>query len=79
MEQDGLSGQYRLGMHLYELGALALARNQLRHAAVGQEALDVVEAVRAGLDLDEATERAPLDPLGGEPIGLRIRGRDRQR
>jgi DNA-binding IclR family transcriptional regulator len=34
VEQDGLSGQYRLGMHLYELGALALARNQLRHAAM---------------------------------------------
>ena len=28
------SGQYRLGLHVYELGALALARNELRHAAL---------------------------------------------
>ena len=31
VEQDGHSGQYRLGIHIYELGALALARNELRH------------------------------------------------
>lgn len=34
MEQDRQSGQYRLGLHLYELGQLALGRNQLRHAAL---------------------------------------------
>ena len=34
VEQDAHSGQYRLGMHVYELGALALARNELRHAAL---------------------------------------------
>ena len=34
VEQVSHSGQYRLGMHLYELGALALARNELRHAAL---------------------------------------------
>lgn len=34
VEQDVHSGQYRLGMHLYELGQLALARNELRHAAL---------------------------------------------
>lgn len=34
VEQDSQSGRYRLGMHIYELGALALARNQLRHAAL---------------------------------------------
>lgn len=34
VEQDAHTGQYRLGMHVYELGALALARNQLRHAAL---------------------------------------------
>lgn len=33
IEQDE-SGQYRLGMHLYELGQLALGRNELRHAAL---------------------------------------------
>ena len=34
VEQDRESGLYRLGMHIYELGALALARNELRHAAL---------------------------------------------
>jgi len=34
VEQDAHSGQYRLGIHIYELGELALARNQLRHAAL---------------------------------------------
>ena len=34
VEQVVHSGQYRLGMHVYELGALALARNELRHAAL---------------------------------------------
>lgn len=33
VEQDA-QGQYRLGIHLYELGALALARNELRHVAL---------------------------------------------
>lgn len=28
------TGQYRLGIHVYELGALALARNELRHVAL---------------------------------------------
>jgi DNA-binding IclR family transcriptional regulator len=34
VEQDDHSGQYRLGMHVYELGSLALARNSLRHVAL---------------------------------------------
>lgn len=34
VEQDAHSGQYRLGIHVYELGSLALARNALRHAAL---------------------------------------------
>ena len=34
VEQDVQSGQYRLGLHVYELGALALARNELRHVAL---------------------------------------------
>ncbi len=34
VEQDVHSGQYRLGIHIYELGALALARNELRHSAL---------------------------------------------
>ena len=34
IEQDAHSGQYRLGIHVYELGALALARNELRHVAL---------------------------------------------
>lgn len=34
IEQDADSGLYRLGIHLYELGHLAQARNALRHAAL---------------------------------------------
>ncbi len=34
VEQDAYSGQYRLGLHVYELGELALARNGLRHVAL---------------------------------------------
>jgi DNA-binding IclR family transcriptional regulator len=34
VEQDQTSGNYRLGIHLYELGQLALGRNELRHAAL---------------------------------------------
>lgn len=34
VEQDPESGLYRLGMHIYELGHLALSRNALRHAAL---------------------------------------------
>ena len=34
VEQEVTTGTYRLGIHLYELGQLALARNELRHAAL---------------------------------------------
>ncbi|GEM_PF-366106 len=34
VEQDNDTGLYRLGIHIYELGALALARNELRHVAL---------------------------------------------
>lgn len=34
VEQDQTTGHYRLGIHLYELGQLALARNELRHYAL---------------------------------------------
>ena len=34
VEQDLHSGHYRLGMHLFELGQLAHARNELRHVAM---------------------------------------------
>ena len=34
VEQDAQTGQYRLGIHVYELGALTLARNELRHVAL---------------------------------------------
>ncbi len=34
VEQDRTTGQYRLGIHLYELGYLAQARNTFRHAAL---------------------------------------------
>lgn len=34
VEQDPETGRYRLGLHLYELGQLALARNELRAAAL---------------------------------------------
>ena len=49
-----------------------------RHTAIRQQALDVVHPVVAGLDLDQAAERAPLDSLGREPIRLRVRWDDRQ-
>ncbi len=34
VEQDEDSGLYRLGIHLYELGQLAQARNEIRHVAL---------------------------------------------
>jgi DNA-binding IclR family transcriptional regulator len=34
VEQDHHTGQYRLGIHIYELGQLAQARNELRYAAL---------------------------------------------
>jgi DNA-binding IclR family transcriptional regulator len=34
VEQDHQSGLYRLGLHLFELGQLAHARNELRHVAL---------------------------------------------
>jgi DNA-binding IclR family transcriptional regulator len=34
VEQEAEGGQYRLGIHLYELGHLAQARNTFRHAAL---------------------------------------------
>ena len=34
VEQDPATDKYRLGMHLYELGHLAQARNTFRHAAL---------------------------------------------
>ncbi len=34
VEQDQSSGLYRLGIHIYELGHLALSRNSLRHTAL---------------------------------------------
>lgn len=34
VEQVPATGKYRLGLHLYELGQLAQARHQLRHAAM---------------------------------------------
>ena len=34
VEQDPTSGQYRLGLHLYELGQLAQARHELRYVAL---------------------------------------------
>jgi DNA-binding IclR family transcriptional regulator len=34
IEQVPATGKYRLGIHLYELGQLAQARNSLRHAAL---------------------------------------------
>ena len=34
VEQDQQTGHYRLGIHIYELGQLAQARNELRHAAL---------------------------------------------
>lgn len=55
-EQDPTSGQYRLGLHLFELGHLALARNELRHAA-----LPIVRQVAAttGLTVNFAVPDGP--------------------
>jgi hypothetical protein len=43
-----------------------------RHTAVGEQAFDVIDAVRPGIDLDQAAERAAPDPLRGEPVCLRV-------
>ncbi len=58
VEQDHRTGDYRLGMHLYELGQLALARNSLRHVALptlrhvaGATGLTVNFAVADGPDV----------------------------
>ena len=58
VEQDRHTGLYRLGMHLYELGQLALARNSLRHVALptlrhvaGATGLTVNFAVADGPDV----------------------------
>jgi DNA-binding IclR family transcriptional regulator len=55
-EQDPVSGQYRLGLHLFELGHLAQARNELRHAA-----LPIVRQVAAvtGLTVNLAVPDGP--------------------
>lgn len=55
-EQDPDSGQYRLGLHLFELGHLAQARNGLRHAA-----LPIVRQVAAttGLTVNLAVPDGP--------------------
>ena len=50
-----------------------------RQAAVGEQALDVVQPLRAALDLDEPAERAALDPLGREPIRIGLGGDQRER
>jgi DNA-binding IclR family transcriptional regulator len=34
VEQDEFSGRYRLGLHMYELGHLAVSRNDIRNAAL---------------------------------------------
>ncbi len=34
IEQDHVTGTYRLGIHIYDLGQLAQARNEVRHAAL---------------------------------------------
>src|SRR5437667_4651324 len=49
------------------------------HAPVGQQALNVVQAIRSALDLDEPTERAPLDPLRREPVRIGFERYRRQR
>lgn len=35
VERSGTTGRYRLGLHVYELGLLALDRSELRRASVG--------------------------------------------
>ena len=74
VEQDRETGLYRLGIHIYELGALALARNQLRHAAL--PTLRQVAAM-TGLTVNLAVPDGP-DVVFVERIenidGLRILG-----
>ena len=43
-----------------------------RNAPVGEQAFDVVNAIGAPVDLDQATEGAAPDPLRGEPVCLRV-------
>jgi len=50
-----------------------------RHAAVREEALHVVQPVGAALELDEAAERATLDPLRRQSVRVDVRRHDRER
>ena len=45
-----------------------------RDAPVREQALDVVQALGAALELDQPPERAALDPLGREPVRIRAPG-----
>ena len=43
-----------------------------RHPAVREQALHVIDAIRTGVDLDQAAERAAPDALRGEPVCLGV-------
>ena len=43
-----------------------------RHAAIRQQAFDVIQTIGPDLDLDEPPERAALDPLRGEAVRIGV-------
>jgi len=51
-----------------------------RDLAIRVEALHVVDALPSSVDLDQTTERAAADPVGGEPvrIGVLVRRAERE-
>ena len=54
-------------MHALQIGRRRVEVAQRdRDLAVGEEALDVVDALALDLDVDEASERAALDPVRRE-------------
>ena len=43
-----------------------------RDLPIGEQALDVVDAIRARLHVDQPPERAALDPVGRQMVGVRL-------
>src|SRR6476469_10896776 len=50
-----------------------------RDLPVGEQALHVVDAISPGLDIDQAPERAALDPMRRQVIGVWLRRDHRER
>jgi DNA-binding IclR family transcriptional regulator len=74
VEQDHETGQYRLGIHLYELGQLAQARNELRHAALPTlRRLATATALTVNLSVPEGADVVFVERLENRD-GVRILG-----